>query len=268
MIQDIDTVSLVKNYPLGHRYALDGDRVYRYARAGATLLNKWLAKSAVYQHIYQAPLAATALIGARQIEITIDDTQGTLFPAGDGTIAKDELADGYLFAQTRVDQGTRGYLVQRRILHNTATPIGGGEMTLTIDKPLSYDLTSGASAYVDCMQSPYANVQTTPEIADLCGPWLTCVGAPTMSALVNEYLWLQTWGPYVAQADLNVGVDQSSRTVVAGPDGNLHPIVAEDAFNSTQAQRIGYVMCNKNIVEGRGGGPGIGAPFIYLQLAS
>lgn len=271
MIQDIDTVSLVKRYPLGMRYALD-DRVFRYARAGGTLHNKYLAKTAVFQHIFQAPLAADSLIGSRTISITVGAADGMLrtFPAAvpDGSIAADELADGYLCAQTRVDQPTRGYLVQRKILRNTATPVGGGLMVITVDKPLSYNLIAGVAAYVDCTQSPYANIQTGNAPADAAFPAAYCgvVGAPTMAALINEYLWIQTWGPYVAQADLAVGVIGvgTNRAVVAGPDGNLHPIVAGDAFNSTQSQRVGYVLMNLNRP---GGAPGRGAPFIFLQLA-
>jgi len=267
MLQDIYEVSTTQYYRLGMRYALD-DRVYRYARSGGTLHNKWLAKTAVYQSVMQAALADTSLIGSREISITVAATDGVycLFPAkaADGSFAEDELAEGYLCAQTRLDQGTRGYLVQRKILHNSVVSAPGGLMVITVDKPLSYDLTSGADAFVDCMQSPYANVQTaTPGEGEehFSASYCSCVGAPTMAALINEYLWLQTWGPYVAQADVVVGTDPNNRQVAEGPDGNLHPVVASDAFNTTQGQKIGYVLCNSNDVTSRG------APFIYLQLA-
>jgi len=259
MIQDIDTVSLAKHYPLGHRYP-DGDRAYRYARAGSTLHNKMGAKSNLFQQVMHAPLAADALIGARQVVITVQNTDG--YPVGTA-IAENELAGGYVCFHLRADTATRNYTINRRILRNTATGALPAVMTLTIDKPLSYDLIAGGVMYVDCCASPYRDVRNDP--ATMPMPYASVVGIPTMSALVNEYLWLQTWGPCVPNGDLDMGVQQNGRGVYFGPDGNLHVGAffgaGTDPYNTYQAQYAGYLMCNDNTVTARG------APFIFLQIA-
>lgn len=262
MKQDIDTVSLIPRYELGARYALD-DRVFRYARAGNTLHGKFGVKSFLFQHVFQAALAATSLIGAKTVTITVANTDGMLVATGyssGGAIAEDELADGYVCFHLR-DGAPRQRVINRKILRNTAVAAPGGPMTLTIDKPLSYDLIAGGIMYVDCMASQYRNVQYLP----MDSPYASVVGVPTMSAFVNEYLWLQTWGPYVANADLDIGVQQNGRGVFFGPDGNLHPGAffgaAADPFNTYQAQYAGYLICNRN-----DGPRSRGAPFIFLQI--
>lgn len=263
--QGINEVSTSQRYTIGSRMQL-GERVYRYARAGSTLHNKWLAKNALKQYIHQAPLAATSPIGAMTISVTVGANDGKRMndplAVPDGSIAVDELAGGYLCAQTRLEQALRGYLVQRKILHNTLVAAPGGLMVITVDIPLSYALTHGADAYVDCMPSPYANVRTAnPPLDGFNAPYSSAVGAPTMSALVDEYLWLQTWGPYVPQADIDIN-GHEDREMVAGPDGNLHMIDTANGFGSVGREKVGYILASSNE-----GPPGRGAPWVYLQLA-
>jgi len=129
-------------------------------------------------------------------------------------------------------------------------------MTVVLDKPLTYALV--AVSMIEIMASPYRNVQITPADSTYC----SLVGVPTVAAIAGQFLWLQTWGPLWTNADLVVSVGINNRSISTGPDGNLHPVVAADAFNTVQGQKVGFAMENGNTAAHLQG-----APFIFLQIA-
>lgn len=248
MLQDIyDLASNTQHYPLGHRYPLDL-RVFHYARAGGVLTPDFPARDANFQHVTYA-IVAGALAGAKSVVVTVQATDGAL---RDGAIAANELQGGYCVIFSSVAHVTQN----RKIVANTAVAAPGGAMTVVLDQPLTYDVT--AVAHIECMANPYRNVQIVPADSSYC----STVGVPTIAAVSGQFLWLQTWGPLWTNADLVVSVGVNNRAVGSGPDGNLHPIVAADAFNTTQGQRMGFALQNGNTVAHVQG-----APFVYLQIA-
>lgn len=242
MLQDIDTVSNVQRYRLGVKYALD-DRAFRYGKAGGTLNPDLGAKNTLPQHIATAAIQANALKGDRIVAITIHNTDGI---AGDGVIQANELAGGYVVIWTHA-----GNTINRRIVANTATTHTSLVMVLTLDKPLPCALTA-TTMHAECMASPYLNVQTS--ISDK----MSVVGIPTMLATINQYLWLQTWGPIWIAPQAEVSVGSNNRQVVFRHDGSIDEYDATDP-NTIKAQHAGFVLANAP-------GGGQGAAFIFLQI--
>jgi len=199
VIQDIDAVSLVQRYTLGMRYALD-DRVFRYAKAGSTLDTDVGALNALFQAVGYSQVNA-ALQGAKTVVITLD---GHAAPNGDGqlgdnVIAEDELAGGYMLVYTHeFYHPPYSWTINRKILKNTATDGAHLVMTVTIDRPLPVALTGANTMHAECIPSPYGKVVSGKPPAWPLMARMSVVGFPTLSAQVDEYLWLQTWGPVYA----------------------------------------------------------------------
>ena len=251
MKQDYYQVSNIQRYPIGFRYPIDHpleSRRWHYSRAGGILTPDFLARDASFQHITWAIVTTPVPVGSRSFVVTVQATDGAL---RDGAIALNELAGGYCIPFTPL--GPAG-IMNRRIISNTAVAAPGGAMTIVIDKPTNVEMT--AVTRLDCMCSQYANVQLIPADSSYC----STIGVPTIAAVAGQFLWLQTWGPIYTNKDLVVGVGVNNRDVSSGPDANLHPIVAGDAFNTTQGQKMGHVLQNGNAV-GRPAGT-----FVFLML--
>lgn len=247
MKQDIHQVSTQQRYPIGFRYPVDNPlelRRWHYGRAGGLLNTDVAAWNALRQHVAQRVIAADVPAGSRLVPITI----GADGIASDGNIGEDELAGGYAVIWPHADN-----TLNRRILHNTATTAAGQTMVLTLDKPTPIPLTVVGVVNVECMASPYLNVQTGLD------QYASKVGVPTMPAVAGEYLWLQTWGPvWIAPAGgVSVGVE--NRRVVFGGNGGVFDEDPTIAVRETQ-QYAGFVLANAP-------GDGQGAPFIFLQIA-
>jgi len=168
--------------------------------------------------------------------------------ASDGNIGEDELAGGYAVIWPHADN-----TLNRRILHNTATTAAGQTMVLTLNKPTPIPLTVAGVVNVECMASPYLNVQTgLDEHASM-------VGVPTMPAVLGEYLWLQTWGPVWISPAGDVSVGLQNRRVVFGANGGVFEEDPTDPLRQIQ-QYAGFVLANAP-------DDTQGAPFIFLQIA-
>jgi len=247
MKQDIHELSTVQRYPIGFRYPVDNPlelRRWHYGRAGGLLNTDVAAWNALRQHVAQRVIAADVPALSRLVPITI----GADGIASDGNIGEDELAGGYAVIWPHADN-----TLNRRILHNTATTAAGQTMVLTLDKPTPIPLTVAGVVNVECMASPYLNVQTGLD------QYASKVGVPTMPAVLGEYLWLQTWGPvWIAPAGtVSVGVE--NRRVVFGGNGGVFDEDPTIAVREIQ-QYAGFVLANAP-------GDGQGAPFIFLQIA-
>ncbi len=247
MKQDIHQVSTIQRYPIGLRYPIDNPlelRRWHYGLAGGTLNTDVAAWFALRQHVAQRALAADVPALSRLVPIVI----GADGIASDGNIGEDELAGGYAVIFPHA-QNT----LNRRILHNTATTAAGQTMLLTLDKPVPFPLTIAAGVGVECMASPYLNVQTGID------EYASKVGVPTMPAVLGEYLWLQTWGPvWIApQGDTSVGTN-NRRVIFLGNGG----VAAEDSGIQSryQQQYAGFVLANAPDNTQ-------GAPFLFLQIA-
>jgi len=238
--QSYDEASNTQNYRIGSRMMLD-DRVFRYAMAGDTLCPGYGAKNTIPQHVGFAAIGGCTE-GEYTVVVTVGGTDGIL---GDGVIGEDELEGGYLVIFTPGNNA-----INRRVVGNTATT-GAGPMTVTVDRPWPLDVAN--TEHAEIMASPYLNVQTGHN------PVASVMGMPTQIATVNQYIWIQTWGPVWIVPAGDVSVGDHNRSCVFGSNGGI--FVYEPADPGVMHQQFaGYVLCNA-----RGGGQG--APFVQLMLS-
>jgi len=242
--QDYDEASDTRHYNIGSRMVVD-DRVFHYGCAGNTLNCGLGAFNAITQHVSFA-LVAIAAEGAYSLVVTVGGGDGVL---GNGNIAEDELKGGYII----IWPADMSECMNRRVVGNTEVT-GGGDMTVTLDRPLSGALVG--TDHAEIMASPYLNVQTA---APAFG-FHSVVGMPPIAATVGQYLWLQTWGPVWitpgGAGTLSVGF--LNRRAYFREDGSVQDDPAGTGYAASQL--AGYVLCNAP-------GEGQGAPFIQLMLA-
>jgi len=243
MPQGIHEASATRKYVLGSRLQLD-DRVFRYALAGGTLNTDLGAKNALAQHIAYTTVAASVAAGSTLITLDVAAGDGV---NTDGEIGANELAGGFIVVFPHAENS-----FVRKIISNTATVVGGGEMAIAVDKPIPVALTVDIM-HGECMASPYLNVQS---LADAIS---SVIGIPTVAATVGQYLWLQTWGPIWIAPQGEVSLGNNNRQVVFRHDGGIDEYDAADP-NTIKAQHAGFVLANAP-------GGGQGAAFIFLQIA-
>lgn len=255
MKQDIDELSAQQRYPIGFRYPITNPmdlRAFRYAKAGAALLSGIGAKLVIPQICNFDAIALLAEEGDRQLTITVGATDGVL---GDGVIAEDYLAGGYIVIFTPAPMQA----IQRMITANTAQaiPAGvGGPMTVTLDKPLPQDV-DVLNFHAECMANPYRDVQTGNF------PLASVVGVPGIAVpLATPYCWLQTWGPlWITPTGVYEGQGNDNRVVVFMGNGTIsdRENATPPLHGSEKHQHAGFVLPNLF-------GGGVPAPFIFLQI--
>jgi len=235
----------IPQYPAGSYMRL-GNKGFVYAIAGNTLNPDLGAKNSLIQKVTQVALAASSLLGATSISLTI--ASGT-------EIGEDELKGGEVVVFPHNENSfTRGIVSNNHI----ATGIGG-TLVLVLDSPIpvAVDITAD---HAECMASPYSavirgNDGTQP-----------VMGIPTVPAKVGQGLWLQVSGPTWAAPQSLVGVGRNTGLVFRH-DGSLEPITITDGgdltvpdVNNDTTQYAGFV-----ISEAAGGTQA--APFVMLQIA-
>jgi len=237
--QDYDEACDTQHYTIGSRMQVD-DRVYHYGSAGATLNPGYGAKQVLPQHVAFAAIAGCTQ-GEYTVVVTVGATDGVL---GGGVIGEDELLGGYIVIFTAGNNA-----INRRITANTATT-GAGPMTVTVDRPWPVDVAN--TEHAECMCNPYLLVQTGNF------PVASVMGMPQQIATINQYIWLQTWGPtWVVPGGAWIGND--NRWAVFLGNGSIQEYAWGDALVQT-AQTAGYILCNGQAGAG-------GAPFLQLMLA-
>ncbi len=246
MNQNIDVVSAVQKYPIGFGVKIGG-KVYHYAQAGGILIPDVACYVKDPQCVSQAVLGAAASAGAKSIVLTVDNTDG---PTYNGLLPKDYLKGGYVVVFPA--GGNKAFF--RGITGNTAIIANPGVAltTVTLDAPIPLNLTIADVA--EAIQSPYRSVvfQTGTKIASgFCTP----IGVPSVPTALDDYLWLQTWGPCWIATAADVGRDVNVRGVhiVANGSGEI-PSVA-----GANTQYAGFVLANDKST-------GQGAPFFMLMI--
>lgn len=252
----IHAVDATQNCSIGTRRITWDGRVFKYHKAANTLKSHWGAKCWAEEHVKWASVAATAVVGAATVQVTVAATDGIAVATGknnSGNIAANELYGGYVcFYETGSDLVRENHL----IVANTAVS-GGGAMTITLDRALGVEMTT--SSYVEIMGNPYWNVY---------GPgndgYTSVVDIPTRVLTVGQFGWGQTWGPIcispggTGQGANGVGSTGEEREVVFGGNGCIFERNVSD--NPDQRQRAGFII---NMSTTAAGGP----PFIMLQLS-
>jgi len=238
-------VDTALQFPLGS-YMRMGNKGFVYAKAGGTLVPKMGAKNSLAQKVGQVAVAATALIKATTITLTI--ATGT-------EITLDELVGGEIVVFVDGVAATNSFT--RGITGNNAIATGvGGTLTLTLDSPIPVEVTTDGKA--ECIASPYSAVTQSSDAN------LAVVGMPLLPATVGQFLWLQVEGLYWAAPQSLVGVGGNTG-IVFRHDGSLEPIIntagvlsVPDGYSTTQ---------HAGVVVSEASGGTQGAPFILLQIA-
>lgn len=241
-IPDLTAADTAQKYPLGTKF-VDGDRVYRYAKAGGAITRTDLGvKNGLPQGVAQRAVAAAA-IGATSVTVTCASPDGAL---GTGVITEDEFAGGYILFFTV--GAVAPYDKQVRLIKgNTA---GTTSIVFTFDRGLEIALVA-ATSKVEAMASPYKSVVISSAIH------YPVVGIPTVLATSGQYLWIQTWG--VCWISLQAG---------CGVAGNIGLTFRHDGSLSEALTAVSGVVTNQyagfcmagNITATQA------APFFMLQI--
>ena len=246
--QGIHTVSTVQKLRLGTKL-VRGDRVYKYARAGGTLIVHRLASYYDYGVSGWAAVPTETPAGSNQLYATIGASEGV---ASDGAVAEHQLQGAWVVV-FRLNAGGHNTDYTFHIRDNTAVAGGGGTTLLTLDAELPYAATT--SAYTEITGNIYSDVRMA------TGGNRMCVGQPMIDAAAGEYLWLLTWGPTWLNPNGTPGNIANDQQLVADADGS---IVSHNAANATTLfkQHIGCV-----ITRVAGGAETQGTPLVFLQIS-
>lgn len=181
-VQDPHERSTVQNYDIGTRLVMD-ERVFRYGKSISALTQ--LTYAVVNSHIipddgFEGAIVGTAKAGAWVV--TIADTGA----AGDRP--KDYYAGAYFLSYYNPTTGVSetNFDQQRRVVSST---VGNGvSITLTLDYPLTCDVTATCDVY----PSQYSEFGS-PGVASSGEETFVGYAAAYLQAL--EFGWVQTWGP-------------------------------------------------------------------------
>jgi len=231
---------------IGDRVVLPDGRVFRYGKCGAALTSmKRGVKNYNLLVTELDAIAGAASIGAKSIEITFADTDGVL---NGGVIAEDSLRGGYIsIYASAADRPQRG------IIGNDARANGDtGTTTVYLDATLNVAVTAGSNCEI--LANPYSDLR------ELNDTHTSVMGMPLVDAAVNEYFWIQTWGPCrITPTGAELGASADTRMFVFEAYGGVQSVDASDALDRSE-QIAGFV------IERTDGAAGSAAPFINLQI--
>ena len=173
--QSIYKTSTIKLAQLGARKVV-GDRVFRYAKAGAAVIAGRLQQTTSAE-LKETIAGATGTIGDKTFVYSAADTIGA-----------NDYAEGYLLCNSGA--AVTGGNVYRIKSHADISSAGTG--TLYLYDPLAVAVT--ASAEYSVVANIYGSVQDS-----TTGAAEHVVGVAPVAATTNDYLWIQTWGPAAVQ---------------------------------------------------------------------
>lgn len=218
-------------YNLGDRVVMPDGRVFRYALAADTL----------YPGKGCSSYAAAAL-SANSAALQVAGDKSITF--ANQTVDADALRGGYLviyLSDTNV--------LQRGIIGNTV----GTDTTITVylDAALTVDIASGT--FCEGLGNPYGNVLG----ASTHGEYISIIGVPTVPAIVNQYVWLQTWGPIWLAGTVGIGANTTYERQLCFVGGGA--VESHYTHVGDSAQNAGFIIQ----LDAGGAGP----PFIMLQIS-
>lgn len=244
--QYYDEISPVQNFSIGSRMVVD-ERTFHYAKCNAALVAPCTYRLAVTT---DQILAVNDLLSVAPAMVVGDKTV-TLAVAGfqAGVVAANELVDGWAEIWPVIGGNTQMF---RRIVANTA--VVAGNFNITVDRPFNIPL--GIGSQVTIHPSVYRAVQSAFS-AGLAG-FQVAVGLPPVPVTINNYFWLQTWGPCCVgpTGGFPLGVADFV-DVYLHSDGCINSSLGEVIGTTVSPQRVGYVL----------GAGNYGTMKIMLQLA-
>jgi hypothetical protein len=159
-------------HKIGTRAVSDDGRVFRYAKAGATLVagNVLQSSAILANHLGNTPPAVA--IGAKSFSYTPGATAGAANLYGDGFLQVDTTpGNGYTYG-----------------IESHAAITASVAFTLYLKDPIQVALTTDSR--VGLIVNPYKNVIQLP-VTTATG---TIVGVATYIITSGEFGWIQTWG--------------------------------------------------------------------------
>lgn len=243
--QDIFEQSATQKFVIGSPKVLD-ERVYRYTKAITALVAPCTYRLVVATDQILAisdllSVAPAAPAGGVTINLAVGTFQG-------GVVAKDEFKSGW--AEIWPVAGGNQFM-WRRIVANSA--VSAGNFSITVDKPLN--LAVGVASLVVVHPSIYRAVKMATD-AGLAG-FQMAVGVPPIPVAINNYFWLQTWGPCVVGPTGAFPLSIADYVdVYLHSDGCIHSSKGEAIGTNESPQRVGYVI----------GAGNYGTMSIMLQL--
>jgi len=140
--------------------------------------------------------------------------------------------------------------------------IGDGKLTgvviLTLEEGLSEDF--GINNWTEILPNPYADLRG----AKLSNEKVSHAGIPGTEAALDEYFWVQTWGPCWIEpgggSPNGVGVGVNERTVVFVGDGSVNAVTD---ISPASASEVGYQVAGFII---QNDSAGAGPPLVMLQI--
>jgi hypothetical protein len=176
------TLETVKRYTYGTRAITWDGKVFKYGHSLGTIYPGYGAfngAGADVSTLINSVTPAAIVIGDRKTTITIAATEG--YAAG-GVVAEDELAGAYMV----IGHGAATTTENRTIIGNSASPSGGGVITVYVDYPFA--VTHAAGVACEIPLNPYQYLIAASEVASV-------MGVANIYATTGYNLWLQTWGP-------------------------------------------------------------------------
>lgn len=254
--QYYDEVSPIQNYTIGSKVVVD-ERTYHYSQAVAAALlggsthRLLVSRDQILANNDRLTVAPAHVAG--DIVLTIDVALG--FAPGflafqGGVVALNELAGGW------AEIWTAGNNEQwRRIIANTANALGN--ITITLDRPINLDVAIGSQVTIH--PSIYRNASLP-----FVGGFNAAIGIPPVPVPINNYFWLQTYGPCFLDPNgpnwqLAVADDYDVYFHVNGTSWSFSAEYGAGAIAGDKSiQRVGHVM----------GSGAYGSGAIILELAS
>lgn len=231
-LQDPHERSTVQNYEIGTRLVMD-ERVFRYGKSISDLTQ--LTYALINSHIiptdgFEGAIVGTAKAGSRLV--TIAD-QGAA-----GARPKDYYAGAYFLSYYNPTTGVSetNFDQQRRVVSST---VGNGvSITLTLDYPLTCDVTATCDVY----PSQYSEVAACGAVSS---GEETFIGYAAAYLQALEYGWFQTWGPVNGHYNIKFPGETGGagdRDCYFNASGEIQTLkqTGSDAYISFQ--RAGYVI--------------------------
>jgi len=191
----------------------------------------------------------------------VADDKSLLFTKGTkievyGDIANDGFYTVKADATFSVDTTT--ITVEEAVPSATVAGTITGIVTLTLEEALSGDF--AVNNWTEILPNPYADLRG----AKLANERVSHAGIPGTEAAVDEYFWVQTWGPCWIEpgggSPNGVGVGVNERTVVFVGDGSVNAVTD---ISPAAASEVGYQVAGFIIQNDSGGA---GPPLVMLQI--
>lgn len=227
----LGSVTTTQKYLYGTRYITWDGRVFKYSHSVGTLYAGYGAANILFgttSQLINSVTPAAYAANDTKILVTVASTEGY---AGDGVVAENELAGGYIV----FGHGSATTTESHMIMHNTAVASGGGATWVTLDYPVIVAHAAGVAC--ECPGNPYRYLSKGNYEYNA----FMCV--PITAASSGYDFWGQTWGPcwcVPGGSDSSPGDTANDRTAYFVGDGSVnfgYSLTVESGY-----QKAGFCM--------------------------